>query len=158
MPGELVAKEGSDTKGGYYTPIAGELGQGFQARPIFYGMVLANQLAGTQSKEVALTANAVNATAYAGEKDGQLRIAIFNKDDAHDLRLSLRMPPDFHRANVWRLTAPALDSTSGVTLAGSEISAKSTWSPTQVETLPTKNDGLVIELPKASAALVFLDG
>ncbi len=107
MPGELVAKEGSDTKGGYYTPIAGELGQGFQARPIFYGMLLANQLAGTQSKEVALTANGVNATAYAGEKDGQLRIAIFNKDDAHDLHLSLRMPPDFRRAKLWRLTAPA---------------------------------------------------
>ena len=121
-------------------------------------MLLANQLAGTQSKEVALTANAVNATAYAGEKDGQLRIAIFNKDDAHDLRLSLRMPPDFRRAKAWRLTAPALDSTSGITLAGSEISAKSTWSPTQVETPPTKNDGLVIELPKASAALLFLDG
>ena len=107
MPGELVAKESSDTKGGYYTPIAGELGQGFQARPIFYGMLLANQLAGTQSKEVTLAANAVNATAYAGEKDGQLRIAIFNKDNAHNLRLSLRMPPDFHRAKLWRLTAPA---------------------------------------------------
>jgi hypothetical protein len=157
MPGELVARESSDTKGGYYTPIAGELGQGFQARPIFYGMVLANQLAGKQSKEVALTANAVNATAYAGEKDGQVLIAIFNKDDAHDLRLSLQMPPDFHRAKLWRLTAPALDSTSRVTLAGSEVSAKSTWSPKQVETPAVKNDGLIVELPKASAALVFLE-
>jgi hypothetical protein len=51
MPGEnLDAAKKSDSKGGYYTPIAGELVNGFSARPIFYGMLLANQFAGAQAR------------------------------------------------------------------------------------------------------------
>jgi hypothetical protein len=158
MPGELVAAaKGHDTKGGYYTAIAGELADGFMARPIFYGILLANQFAGTNSHAVSLRAPGVNATAYAGEKDGQLRIAIFNKDDEHDLSLTIRMPANFTQAKVWRLSAPALDSTSDVTLAGAAISFAATWSPTSIETPRTTSDGFLLDLPRASAALVFLE-
>jgi hypothetical protein len=170
MPGEQVAKQNgavtghsvapdaSVAKGGYYTPIAGELDVEFTARPIFYGMFLANQLAGTNTRNVTLNnTGGVNATAYAGEKDGQLRLAIFNKDETHDLRLALRTSSDHKLAKVWRLTAPALDATSGVTLAGAEMSATGTWSPSKTETLEATADGPVLDLPRASAALVFLD-
>jgi hypothetical protein len=156
MPGDSVAKDGSDKKGGYYTPIAGEVDDGFAARPIFYGMLLANQFAGTRSREVSLTAEGVNATAYAGQAEHELRIAIFNKDEACDLRLSLKAPTDAREAKVWRLTAPALDSTSGVTLGGSEISPDGTWSATKVERPRATSEGLVLELPKSSAAIMFL--
>ena len=157
MPGELVAKEGSDAKGGYYTPIAGELDQGFKARPIFYGMYLANQLAGTQSKEVSLTTNGVDATAYAGQKEGQLKIALFNKDQKNDLRLVIEIPQGFKMADVWRLTAPHLDSTSGVMLAGAEMPTAGTWSPTDIEAPAINADRLTLDLPKTSAALLFLN-
>jgi hypothetical protein len=158
MPGELVAAaKGHDTKGGYYTAIAGELADGFTARPIFYGMLLANQFAGTNSRAVSLTAPGANGTAYAGEKDGQLRIAIFNKDDAHDLALTIRTPANFKQTKVWRLTAPALDSTSDVALAGAAISPAATWSPTSIETPHATSDGILLEVPRASAALVLLE-
>jgi hypothetical protein len=162
MPGELVAgAKGHDTKGGYYTPIAGELADGFTVRPIYYGMLLANQLAGTNSRAVSLAAAGVNATAFAGEKDGELRVAIFNKDGAKDLAVRLRMPPGYKTAGyktaqVWRLSAPALDSTSGVTLAGSQVSRDGDWSPSRVETAQVAGDGIELQVPRASAALVFL--
>jgi hypothetical protein len=170
MPGEQLAMKGgghSDqsavldariAKGGYYTPIAGELAVGFTARPIFYGMFLANQFADTNTHNVTLkNIGAVNATAYAGEKDGQLRLAIFNKDESHELRLALRTPPEYKQAKVWRLTASALDSTSGVTLAGAEMSATGTWSASRTETPHVTTDGTMLEMPQTSAALVLLD-
>ena len=170
MPGEQLAKNGAGqsgqsttpdariAKGGYYTPIAGELDVGFTARPIFYGMFLANQFAGTNTHTVTLkNTDGVNATAYAGEKDGQLRLAIFNKDESRDLRLSLRTPPEYKQSKVWRLRARALDSTSGVTLAGAEMSTAGTWSPSKTETLQVTTDGTMLEMPRASATLVLLD-
>ena len=158
MPGELVAEaKGHDMKGGYYAPIAGDLGDGFAARPIFYGMLLANQLAGTNSRPVSLAAQGVNATAYAGEKDGKLRVAIFNKDDQRDLKLTLPMPAGYSQAKIWRLAAPALDSTTDITLAGSVVSPAGDWSPTSVETPHTTSDGLAVDVPRASASLVFLE-
>ncbi|HEY2827940.1 MAG TPA: glycosyl hydrolase family 79 C-terminal domain-containing protein [Pirellulales bacterium] len=169
MPGEQVAANGntpkdqtapdaSVAKGGYYTPIAGEVDVGFSARPIFYGMFLANQLAGANTRPVTLNnVSPVNATAYAGEKDGQLRIAVFNKDESNPLRLVLRTSPENKKSTVWRLTAPALDATSGITLAGSEISPAGTWSATKTETLQSTPDGPLLEIPRSSAALVFLD-
>src|SRR5262249_23648904 len=147
MPGELVAKSGSDTKGGYYTPIAGELETGFTARPIFYGMMLANQFAGAKTYPVLLTAEGVNATAYAAEKDGQLRVAIFNKDDTQDLQLSLGVPNGLKRAKFWRLTAPALDSTTDVTLAGAKISADAKWSPAQEEQVNISDTAALLNIP-----------
>jgi hypothetical protein len=165
MPGELVQKsEGGGTitnatvlKGGFYTPIAGDVEVGFSARPIFYGMVLANQLAGTKICRATLNnTEGINATAYAGTKDGQLRVAIFNKDESHDLHLVLRIPDNYQEANIWRLRGPALDATSGVTLAGAEMSPDSGWSPITVESLPMNTDGPAIDIPQASGAIVFL--
>jgi hypothetical protein len=156
MPGELVAAaKGHDMKGGYYTAIAGELADGFGARPIFYGMMLANQLAGAQSRGVKLSAAGVNAAAFAGEKEGQLRVAVFNKDEAKDL--TLRMPGDFKQAKVWRLAAPALDATADVTLAGAAVSGDESWSPDRIETPRVTSDGISLELPRASGALVFIE-
>jgi hypothetical protein len=170
MPGEQLAKNGAEqndpsatpdariAKGGYYTPIAGEVDVGFTARPIFYGMYLANQFAGANTHSVALkNIGAANATAYAAEKNSQLLLAVFNKGDAHDFRLALRTPAEYKQAKVWRLKASALDSTSGVTLAGAEMSTAGTWSPSKTESLQVTTDGTILEMPHASAALVFLD-
>jgi hypothetical protein len=158
MPGELVAAaKGHDMKGGYYTAIAGDLSDGFAVRPIFYGMMLANQFAGAQSRAVKLSAEGVNATAYAGEKDGQLRVAIFNKDEGRDLAVAIRTPANFKKAKVWRLAAPALDATTDVTLAGAAVSLTAAWSPISIETPRVTSDGVLLDMPRASAALVFLE-
>jgi hypothetical protein len=158
MPGEKLAEaQTSNRRAGYYTPIAGEVTDGFTARPIYYGMLLANQFAGGQVRPVKLAADRVNATAYACEKGGQLRAAVFNKDAGKDLAVGLRVPNGTKAAKVWRLTGPALDAKSDVMLAGAEVSAATTWSPAAVETLRAgEGGGMVLEVPRASAALVFI--
>jgi hypothetical protein len=67
LPGEsldptaaTVAKEGS-----FYTPVAGSRESGFKARPVFYGMMLAGQLAGGRMRALTLDAPQAGATAYA---------------------------------------------------------------------------------------------
>ena len=157
MPGELVAKAGSDTKGGYYTPIAGEIDQGFMARPIFYGMMLANQFAGTETKEVILSAGEIDATAYAGQGRDGWRIAIFNKDSSRALDLTIQAPPHCRQGEVWRLVGPSLDATKGVSLAGAEVAPDLTWSPRTVENRAVADGHLRLEVPCDSAALLFLN-
>jgi len=157
MPGETVAAPGSDAKGGYYTPIAGELNEGFKARPIFYGMCLANQFAGMQFKSSTLSGTGMDATAYAAEKDGEVRLAVFNKDSGRDLKLAVGAPAGIKQARIWRLTAPGLDSTAGVTLAGSEVSGDATWKPAEVETAAVLEGKVAIEVPRDSAVLAFLN-
>jgi hypothetical protein len=59
-------------------------------------------------------------------------------------------------AQIWRLTAPALDAISGVTLAGAEIGRGGEWRPAQVEHVWPRDGVLTVELPRASAALVLM--
>jgi hypothetical protein len=156
MPGELVAKPGSDGKGGFYTPIAGEVGEEFGARPLFYGMLLANQFAGTRTREVAFSNGGIDANAYAGQSRDGWRIAIFNKDPSRTLDLTLGAPPQCHSGSAWRLIGPSLDATTGVSLAGAEVGPDLTWSPRLVESYPVADGQVRLDVPPDSAVLLFL--
>jgi hypothetical protein len=157
MPGELVAKPGSDSRGGFYTPIAGEVGQGFSARPLFYGMLLANQFAGTETRGVVLSTGGINATAYAGRGRDDWRVAVFNKDSSRTLALAIQTPPQCRAGMAWRLAGPGLDATAGVSLAGAEVAPDLTWSPRAAEHCPMAGGQVRLEVPPDSAALLFLD-
>jgi hypothetical protein len=157
MPGELVAKPGSDSKGGFYTPIAGEIGQGFSVRPLFYGMLLANQFAGTRTGAVVLSTGGIDATAYAGRGRDGWRVAIFNKDSSRKLALTIEAPPQCRAGRAWRLVGPSLDATTGVSLAGAEVGPDLTWSPRTVENRPVADGRISLDVPSDSAALLFLD-
>jgi hypothetical protein len=157
LPGETVVKKpGAARTGSFYTPIAGGLDEGFSARPIFYGMMFANQFAGAQSVAVDFDPKSVNATAYAAKTDADIRVAIVNKDAARDLRVVLY--PGFRTpiARGWRLSAPALEATEGIALAGRLIGPDGSWSP-QEEVLQADARGrLTLDVGRASGALVFL--
>ncbi len=157
MPGELVAKPGGDGKGGFYTPIAGEVGQGFSARPLFYGMLLANQFAGAEMRDVVLSAGGIDATAYACRAGDGWRVAVFNKDSSRTLALAIQAPPQCRTGRAWRLVGPSLDATTGVSLAGAEVGRDLTWSPRTVENCPVTDGQVSLNVPSDSAALLFLD-
>ena len=89
--------------------------------PIFYGMLLANQLAGGVLLHVDGKIEGANVTAYAARQKSGFKVAIFNKDESQAVELSIHTPHRVQSATAWRLQAPALDSTDGVTLAGAEI-------------------------------------
>jgi hypothetical protein len=154
MPGDNATK--TPRPAGYYTPIAGDPTTGFTARPIFYGLLLANQFAGAQMVHCSLQSHNVNATAYAAKIRNSLRIAIFNKTDSQDLRVKIETARPLMHAAVWRLTAPSLDATSAPALAGSTIDARGQWAPTHVDALQSSFQGPILQLPHASAAMIFL--
>ncbi len=141
---------------GFYTPIIGNARRGFSARPVYYGMLLASQFAGATMVEAELKTDGLNATAYAAEDSGGLRVAIFNKEEGRRIRLDVK--PSFAARDVtmWRLAAPALDSKNGVTLAGASVGGGGAWEAVAVETCEQKHDRLAIDVPAASAALIWM--
>ena len=155
-PGMEVAKTPQAMKSGFYTPIFTEPGAVVRAMPIFYGMMLANQFAGATMLKAEGELPGVNATAYAARHASGYMVAIFNKDESKPVDVSLRLPSKVHKATAWRLKAPALDATGGVTLAGAEIAAHAVWSPRVVEPVEVRNGVPRIRIPASSAALVHL--
>jgi len=145
--------------GTFYSPFAGNRTEGFDARPIFYGMMLVEQFAGTTLFANTLKAQGVNATAYTASAASGYRIALFNKDADRDLsvRIDLSGLPA-RRAKAWRLNGPALDATKHITLAGAEIShGSAAWAPKKTETIRVMDAAIMVQLPRASAILLFVD-
>jgi len=155
-PGIEVAKAPQKVRSGFYTPISSEPGSAVRAMPVFYGMLLANQFAGGIPLDVKGLPESVNATAYAA-RDGQgCKVAIFNKDERQGLDLSIHSPGKVGAGTAWRLEAPGLDSTLGVTLAGAPIADDGVWSPRVVERIAAKGGMARIQVPASSAVLLFL--
>jgi hypothetical protein len=155
-PGMDVAKTPQTVRSGFYTPIQSEPGREAKAMPIFYGMLLANQFAGDEMLNVQVDTQGVNATAYAARHNRGFKAAIFNKDESRAIDLSVHVPRKVRTATAWRMQAPALDSTEGVTLAGAEIEPHAQWSPKIVEPIATQHGIPRIKVPAGSAALLFL--
>jgi hypothetical protein len=155
-PGMEVAKTPQAMRSGFYTPIFTERGATVRAMPIFYGMMLANQLAGGTMLQVEGKIEGANVTAYAARHNSDYKVALFNKDESKAADVSLRLPSKAHKATAWRMHAPALDSIEGVTLAGAEIAAQAVWSPRVMEPMTIKNGVPRIHIPAASATLVFV--
>ena len=156
-PGLDTAKKPQAKIGGYYTPIDSEPGSPVKARPIFYGIFLANQLAGGELLDADLQAGGANVTAYAVEHEKGVKVAIFNKDAAAAVDLTIHAPGKARSATAWRLRGPALDATEGVTLAGAAIDdARATWAPRDAEKLEVRDAAVRIHVPEASGVLVFI--
>jgi hypothetical protein len=144
-----MAQEGS-----FYTPIAGSREHGFKARPVFYGMKLAGTLVGGRMRPALFDAPAANASAWAADMpDGGVRVVVINKDNRQKMRVSIASG---HEAKAWRLQAPGLTATSGVTLAGAEIAPDQPWKPDHEEHLASHDGQVEIEVGRGSAAAVFL--
>jgi hypothetical protein len=156
-PGMDVAKKPQTMRAGYYTPIRVEPGTPVKAMPIFYGMMMANQLAGGALLDASLNAGDVNATAYAAKVGKTIKVAIFNKDAAQPLDLEIQAPQRIRSASAWRLQAPALDATEGVTLAGAEVDSQAHWSPRATERIEANGASAHIHVPAASGVLVVLE-
>jgi hypothetical protein len=146
---------------GWYTPIAGTQQKGFEARPIYYGMLMfaqagagqlvANKLSEPQPEDVV--------AAYSLKTDSGLKTVVFNKNPDSGLRLVIDPGQRAQRARILQLKAPQLDSTSGVTLGGSTVDAHAGWLISSLPSLSASHDRgeYTVELPAASAALVTFE-
>jgi hypothetical protein len=115
---------------GFYTPIAGGGSKPFEARPLYYGMLLFREFAGDVLIPCKLDSVGVNATAYASSgQEGRTRLAIINKDLTQDLKLALQGKELQRPLKKMTLQAPSLESTSGVTLGDRGVSEGVSWKP-----------------------------
>ncbi|MGH9654190.1 MAG: glycosyl hydrolase family 79 C-terminal domain-containing protein, partial [Bryobacteraceae bacterium] len=137
---------------GSYTPIAASEKIGLSARPIYYGMLLAGQFAGTKIVKSTLDAQGVNATAYAAHAGSGLRVANFNKDEQRGMRIQIRSG---EHGRLWRLSAPNVHSKTGVTLAGAAVKSDGSWSPVHEEHAASHHGAVAIHVPASSAVLAF---
>jgi hypothetical protein len=140
---------------GFYTPIASELGQPAHARPVYYGILMAQQFAGATLLGVDLNAPG-NVTAYAAQKDGRQLLALFNKEETTPFDVSITSDGPLAKAEAWLLTAPSLDSVTGATFGGASITQLGTWAP-KTQQLPLRQGAARLYLPPATGVLVFLD-
>lgn len=127
---------------GWYTPIAGTPEKGFQARPLYSGMLLFSQSLGAQLVEAKLDSpGAPLLAAYGLRSDaGDLHVAAFNKHADRSVRLTIDPGQPAHRVTVLNLRAPRIDDTTGITLGGGPLALE--------------NGSTALDLPAASAARI----
>jgi hypothetical protein len=140
---------------GLYTPIAGSSREGYTARPIYYGMLMARPLLGSTLLHAEMNAGERNVAAYAARNQNTLQIVVVNREHApFACRL---VAPAFAletHANIWRLEAPAVSSKTGVTLAHATVASNGLFQAKANEPLRFQNQEAVLQLAPYSAALV----
>jgi len=140
---------------GLYTPIAGSMGQGFTARPDYYGLLFARPLQDATMLSSELNARGENITAYALQRDGKVTVLTFNKSEKPTtLAISLPAGHSGSGARILRLTAPAVDATDGDLLGGSPVGRDGVWNPKSQETIAKTGGKLLLPIPVYSAASV----
>ena len=120
LPGARDAADMETAKlGTFYSPFEGNRAVGFGARPLFYGMMLVEQLPARRSSPLWSTPPAPTRRLYCPTAADGFPISLFNKDAVRDLDVHIDLAGlKARRATARRLTGPALDAIAGITLAG----------------------------------------
>ena len=139
---------------GNYTPIANSGGQ-TTARPLYYALLLFRAAARGRLVPLDVAAGGVNLTAYAAlDGDGTLRVLAIDKDQAQDAAVTIAPGSGYSAALALRLAAPAVDSTTGVTLGAAGVAADGSWLPAQLETGSVAGGRFQTVVRAASAVLI----
>jgi uncharacterized protein (TIGR03437 family) len=139
---------------GTYTPIAVTSTQA-TARPLYYALLLFRAAARGRVVPVSVATNGVNLTAYGAlDDDGTLRVTAVNKDMAQDAAVSIAPGAGYTTALAMRLAAPAVDSTTGVTLGGASVQADGSWLPAGFENISSSGGAFLTTVRAAGAVLL----
>ncbi|GAB2569759.1 hypothetical protein ISP15_03010 [Dyella jejuensis] len=133
-----------------YSAIAGNVGLGFQPRPLYYGMLLAQQFAGARMVPGQLDEGGANLTAYAALREDTLHVALINKDVSRDASMVVSGLQGFGAGRLMRLSAPALDSRRDIVWEGSDNAGAG------CAIAVDPHGSCRISLPRASAAWIRL--
>ena len=142
---------------GWYAPVAGTRGNGFVARPIYYGMLLfavagAGRLVMT---ELEGAADGSLAAYCVKTPDGTLKLVLLNRNLDRDATLTVGVP-GVKSASVLRLIAPRPDDTTDVTFGGAVVGNDGAWTPTVAASLAVRQGSVILSVPRASGALVTM--
>ena len=143
---------------GLYTPIAGSLEEGFMARPVYYGMLLAEHFAGSTFSSSSLSAQSgtQNVTGFAASKGRDWKLALFNKaPDQVSISIS-GLPHAKAKADVTLMHGLAIDAKEGVTFGASSVGQDGSFSPKPQLTLTLQRGEGSLALPAYTAAYIEL--
>jgi len=139
-----------------YSPIGDDEHGHYVAAPEFYGMLAFAHGASGELIHSELEAESLNLEAYATVKrDKQICVTLINKESDVDASISIDRSLPFENGSVLRLSAPSLESSSGVTFGGSMVQSDGTWHAEEKVKIYVSN-GNVLHLPAASAAVLIL--
>jgi hypothetical protein len=139
----------------HYTPIGDDFQGHYNAAPEYYGLLAFAKAGFGDRLGVGLDAAGVNLTAYATRRDGETMLAVINKDAARAAAVDVSGIP-LRSAEAWRLSAPALTATSGVTFGGATIGADGGWSGGKPEAVKVSGAHALLDVPAASAVVIRL--
>jgi glycosyl hydrolase family 79 len=138
-----------------YTPIARGEGGRYRARPLYYAMLMFAQAARGALAPMRLATDMHALVAFAVRSpEGSLRVCLINKDFTRGARVRIDSGRSFAASSVMRLVGSSVDATSGITLGGASVDDFGRWTP--VEAAHAAGGEIAIDVPAASAALVFL--
>lgn len=100
-----------------------------------------------------LGSTAYNCSSYACVSDQATYITLINKDAAN-LSFSLQLNNLASSVQIARLIAPSITSTTGVTFAGSGVSADGTYKQGAIEKYAISGKPFIINVPSGSAAVL----
>jgi hypothetical protein len=140
-----------------YTSFCASKHGGYHAHGNYYGMLFFRQVPQGRVIPLKLTTEGVNLTSHAvlGD-DGLLRVAIINKDLAKPAKVGIKLANRSGQATVMRLSAPAADAKTGITLGGSGVASDGTWQPKPSELVTASEGKFQIDVPAASAAMLVV--
>jgi hypothetical protein len=141
-----------------YSPIGDDKRGRYVAAPEFYGMLAFAHGANGEIVKSQLSAGKQNLEAYATvTRDKRLCVTLINKEPDLDASVSIERTLPFQNGTVLRLSAPSLDSSSGVSFGGATVKSDGTWSPDWGEKIQSSDGKIIVRLPAASAAVLIME-
>jgi hypothetical protein len=150
--------EGINFHGGnkaIYSPIYIENGM-ITARPVYYAMLAFNYgSAGGTMLPVSIGSPQYNCSAYACvNANHSYTVTLINKDEINNFAFTIQLNSAASNIKIMRLTAPGMQSKTGISFAGSTTNADGTFKPANVSQYAINGKSFVINVPAASAAVV----
>jgi len=141
-----------------YSPIQDDERGHYTAAPEFYGMLAFAHAATGELVDNQLRAGNLNLAAFATRnRDKQLCITLINKETVSDSQIVIERTLPFKTGYVLRLSAPSLESSSGMTFAGGIVNPDGNWRAVQTERIQVSDGKVFVRLPAASAAVVTME-
>jgi len=149
---------------GCYTPIEDNAGAVVEARPVYYGLLMATMVGEGTLLSNELNVGGLNVTAYAvNAADGGMSLVLVNKDATQNLDLSIALPGSMKSATLQVMTQlsegatmPSLSATSGVSIQGGSVAKDGGFAPGEVYDLTVSGEQVSCYVPALSAVLVKL--
>jgi len=143
---------------GLYTPIAGSLEDGFMARPVYYGMLLAERFAGSTFVNSSLSTLSAtqNVTGFAATAGHDWKLALFNKAPGPVSIKVAGLERSKAKAAVTFLHGRAIDEKQGVTFGDSSVGNDGSFAPKPQTTFAMSHGSGGLQIPGYTAAYIEL--